>query len=134
MLRLIKVPNVVGPDAGGGEQRDHGRAGLIVGTVTQQSSNAVPSGDVISENPPAGTSVAAGSSVNLVVSSGALIGDVNGDGVVNCLDMAIVKTSFGKKAGQPGFDARADLNKDGVVNIIDLSIVSRALPAGTVCH
>jgi hypothetical protein len=60
-------------------------------------------------------------------------GDVNGDGVVNCLDLAIVKASFGKKTGQPGFDPRADVNKDGIVNILDLSIVARQLPAGTTC-
>jgi len=58
---------------------------------------------------------------------------LNGDGVVNCADMAIVKNSFGKKTGQLGFDPRADVNHDGVVNILDLSTVSRLLPAGTVC-
>jgi beta-lactam-binding protein with PASTA domain len=43
---------------------------LIVGTVTQQSSSTVASGNVISQNPAAGQSVAPGSAVNLVVSSG----------------------------------------------------------------
>ena len=60
--------------------------------------------------------------------------DLNGDGMINCLDLAIVKASFGKSAGQAGFDPRADVNGDGVVNIIDLSTVARALPAGTVCN
>ena len=46
-------------------------AGLVVGTVTQQSSATVPSGSVISQSPGSGTSVAAGSAVNLVVSTGA---------------------------------------------------------------
>jgi hypothetical protein len=59
--------------------------------------------------------------------------DLNGDGQVNCLDLAIVKGSFGKVAGQAGFDPRADVNKDGVVNIVDLSTVARQLPAGTTC-
>jgi hypothetical protein len=59
--------------------------------------------------------------------------DVNGDGVVNCADLAIVNTSFGKRAGQTGFDARADVNGDGVVNIIDLTTVSRGLPTGMKC-
>jgi beta-lactam-binding protein with PASTA domain len=45
-------------------------AGLTVGTVTMQSSSTVASGSVISENPVAGTNVATGSAVNLVVSSG----------------------------------------------------------------
>ena len=45
-------------------------AGLVVGTVTQQSSATVPSGSVISQSPVSGTSVAAGSAVDLVVSTG----------------------------------------------------------------
>jgi hypothetical protein len=70
----------------------------------------------------------------VILNSGApLVGDVNGDGVVNCADLAVVKASFGKKLGQAGFDPRADVNFDGVVNIIDLSTVARALPAGSVC-
>jgi hypothetical protein len=61
-------------------------------------------------------------------------GDINGDGVVNCADLDIVKASFGKKVGQSGFDMRADVNDDGVVNILDLSFVAKKLPAGTVCQ
>jgi hypothetical protein len=68
-----------------------------------------------------------------VTGSGPLLGDLNGDGSVGCDDLAIVKASFGKKVGQPGFDPRADVNGDGVVNVLDLSIVARQLPAGTTC-
>ena len=52
--------------------RDHAitNAGLVLGTVTQQSSANVPAGNVISQNPAANASVAPGSSVNIVVSSG----------------------------------------------------------------
>src|SRR5262249_10558702 len=59
--------------------------------------------------------------------------DVNGDGVVNCADLAIVTASVGKRTGQAGFDPRADINGDGIVNLLDLTTVSRALPAGTKC-
>src|ERR1700732_2332925 len=45
-------------------------AKLTGGTVTQQSSNTVATGKVISQNPPSGNSVAQGSPVNLVISSG----------------------------------------------------------------
>ena len=45
-------------------------AGLALGAVSQASSATVPSGSVISQNPAAGTSVAAGSAVALVVSTG----------------------------------------------------------------
>jgi beta-lactam-binding protein with PASTA domain len=45
-------------------------AKLTVGTVTQQSSNTVAAGKVISQDPASGSSVAQGSPVNLVISSG----------------------------------------------------------------
>ncbi len=66
--------------------------------------------------------------------NGPVPGDVNGDSAVDCTDMSIVKASFGKSAGQTGFDLRADMNSDGMVNIIDLSAVSRRLPAGSTCQ
>ena len=68
-LTTILVPNVVGLAQATAESDITG-AGLTVGTVTQQSSATVPSGDVISESPAAGTPVAAASAVSLVVSSG----------------------------------------------------------------
>jgi hypothetical protein len=129
----VAVPNVVGKLQAAATSAITG-AGLALGTVTNQSSSSVAIGTVISESPAAGTSVAAGSAVNLVISSGALQGDLNGDGVVNCADLAIIKASFGKKVGQAGFDPRADVNGDGVVNIIDLSTEARLMPVGTVCN
>src|ERR1700738_1589582 len=45
-------------------------AKLMVGTVTQQISNTVATGNVISQDPASGSSVAQGSPVNLVISSG----------------------------------------------------------------
>ncbi len=63
----------------------------------------------------------------------ALVGDLNADGKVDCLDFAVVKAAFGKQSGQPGFDLRADVNGDGVVNVEDLSIVTQQLPVGTSC-
>lgn len=44
---------------------------------------------------------------------GAVAGDVNGDGKVDCQDIVIVREAFGKRAGQPGFDACADVVTDG---------------------
>jgi len=60
-------------------------------------------------------------------------GDVNGDGKINCADIALVKASFGKRTGQPGFNSSADVNHDGVVNVLDLAIVSQKLAPGTKC-
>jgi len=45
-------------------------AELVVGQVTQQCSETVPAGNVISQSPAAGLTVLAGSSVNMIVSMG----------------------------------------------------------------
>jgi hypothetical protein len=60
-------------------------------------------------------------------------GDINSDGQINCADIALVKASFGRRTGQPGFNPRADVNGDGVVNVLDLAIVSQKLVPGTKC-
>lgn len=64
----------------------------------------------------------------------ALAGDVNGDGVLSCLDLGKVKAAIGKRLGQAGFDSRADVNSDAVIDIRDVALVSKALPAGTSCN
>jgi hypothetical protein len=61
-------------------------------------------------------------------------GDVNGDGAVGCNDVAAVRASFGKSAGQGGYKPSADFNGDGFVNILDLQFVVQHLPAGTTCQ
>ena len=66
----VTVPNVVNLTQAAANTAITG-AGLVVGTVTQQSSATVPAGSVSSQNPTAGVGVTAGSAVNLVVSTGA---------------------------------------------------------------
>ena len=68
-----------------------------------------------------------------LIAMGSIVGDLNSDGAVNCTDLALVRASFGKRTGQPGFDSRADVHADGGVNIRDLTFVSRLLSAGTKC-
>ena len=65
----VSVPAVVGDTQAAATSAITG-VGLVVGTVTAQSSATVASGTVISQNPASGTSVTSGSAVNLVVSSG----------------------------------------------------------------
>lgn len=60
-------------------------------------------------------------------------GDVNGDGVVDCTDLAVTRVPFGKTYGQAGFDPRADMNGDGVIDIHDFAFVAQHLSAGTSC-
>lgn len=46
-----------------------------------------------------------------------LIGDINGDGIVNVLDLLLLLADWGKT------DSPADLNSDGIVNVTDLLIL-----------
>ncbi len=52
--------------------------------------------------------------------------DVNGDGIVNILDLTLIAGRF----GQRGEANPADVNGDGVVNIADLVLVAGALGGG----
>jgi hypothetical protein len=64
-----------------------------------------------------------------------LPGDLNNDNRVDCSDLNIVLASFGKKAGDPGFDPRADVAIPyGIVDIRDLAWESRLLPLGLSCR
>jgi beta-lactam-binding protein with PASTA domain len=67
--QMVAVPNVEGltPDAATATIID---AKLLMGTVTQLTSNTVATGNVISQDPASGSSAAEGSPVNLVISSG----------------------------------------------------------------
>ena len=51
-------------------------------------------------------------------------GDVNGDCVVNVLDLTIVALSYGFFAWEPEYNLEADLNNDGIVDMRDLSKVA----------
>ncbi|MCX5758290.1 MAG: PASTA domain-containing protein, partial [Candidatus Hydrogenedentes bacterium] len=66
---LITVPDVVGMTQSAAASALVG-AGLTVGDVTQHFSASVLAGQVISQDPSAGESVASGATVNLVVSEG----------------------------------------------------------------
>lgn len=50
-------------------------------------------------------------------------GDANIDNIVNSVDYIILRNSFGKGCGQPGYDYRSDFNYDCVVNSVDFLIL-----------
>ncbi|MFA5864767.1 MAG: DNRLRE domain-containing protein [Phycisphaerae bacterium] len=52
-----------------------------------------------------------------------LYGDVNGDGVVNSVDLSAVLTAMDSKPGSGNWNGDADMDKDGEVTSSDLSIV-----------
>jgi len=69
IIPAVSVPNVLGTTQSAATTAIQ-NAGLVVGSVTIAASSTVASGNVISENPTSGTLAAAGSAVNLVLSSG----------------------------------------------------------------
>jgi beta-lactam-binding protein with PASTA domain len=66
---MVTVPNVVGQTQTAATNVIIA-TNLTVGTISNQFSQTVPAGSVISQNPLAGTQVAAGSAVSLLVSLG----------------------------------------------------------------
>jgi hypothetical protein len=63
-----------------------------------------------------------------------LVGDVNGDGAVDCADLSAARAAVGRRSGQPGFLAGADVNHDNVIDIRDIAIITRAVPSDIVCR
>jgi len=60
-----------------------------------------------------------------------LMGDVDGDGIVNMIDLYEVGLSFGLFKGDPEFNVYADINKDGFINMLDLYLVAQNF--GSLC-
>ena len=51
------------------------------------------------------------------------VGDANDDNVVSVLDFNILKGTFGKSVGDPGYDDRADFTGDQTVNVTDFNLL-----------
>jgi len=51
--------------------------------------------------------------------------DLNKDGIVNIIDIAIVSKAYGSKPGDPRWNETADLDKNGIINIVDLAMVAK---------
>jgi len=69
LLWQYLVPDVIGMTQEDAESVIAG-AGLVVGTVSQECSDIVPAGNVISQSPLGGAQISPGSSVDIVVSTG----------------------------------------------------------------
>jgi hypothetical protein len=50
-------------------------------------------------------------------------GDANNDNVVSAPDFSILKSTFGKTQGDPGYDDRADFTGDVTVNALDFTLL-----------
>ena len=69
-----------------------------------------------------------GNPVTIMVNDGTVtittcIGDVNGDGTVDVLDMILVGQQWGK-TGTPGWIPE-DVNNDGAVNVLDMIVIGQ---------
>jgi hypothetical protein len=56
-----------------------------------------------------------------------LVGDVNGDGVVDMKDVGYIARLFGTGPTEPLWDAKADVNGDGKIDMRDVGITSNNL-------
>jgi len=52
-----------------------------------------------------------------------MLGDINGDNIVNYLDVFRLLKSYLKREGDPLYDFEADFNRDGVVNYLDVYVL-----------
>ena len=54
-----------------------------------------------------------------------LIGDINGDGIVDIFDVVILAKAFGSEPGDPEWNPAADLNNDDIVDIFDVVTIAK---------
>ena len=59
----------------------------------------------------------------------AILGDINGDGHVDMLDVATVASCFGATPSSPKWNPACDLTGDGVIDMADIAIVAAAFGA-----
>jgi hypothetical protein len=54
-----------------------------------------------------------------------MIGDVNGDGVIDILDIVLASTAYASHEGDPNWNPEADVAPPwGVINILDIVTIS----------
>lgn len=101
----VDVPNVTGKTQSQASNILTG-AGLALGTVTDQNSNAAPS-TVLSQSPPPGQQVAPGTKVNVTVSNGLMtvpnvVGYTQAEATSTLQDVGFVVTVQAGSGGTPG--------------------------------
>lgn len=52
-------------------------------------------------------------------------GDVNGDEIVDGLDLSRMDTAYGSSSGKPNWDVDCNINSDAIIDVFDLSLVGR---------
>lgn len=59
------------------------------------------------------------------VSPHVLVGDINGDGIVDIFDVVLAAMAFGSTPIDPNWNQAADLNNDDIVDIFDVVLLAR---------
>ncbi len=102
--------------------------GLITGTYNWrvkgpngavQTSLSAPAGFLANN----GTLILTGAATTQVEMGLMRAGDCNNDNVVNAGDFTILKNTFGKALGHPGYDSRADFNNDYHIDANDFNLL-----------
>ena len=107
-----------------GESNGNGTlATLTFEVISQKASNLVFSQVILSDKE--GNTFIPELQNGEVVEPTRIVGDVNGDGVVNIADLVLVANRIGKTG-----NTAADVNGDGVVNIADLVLVAGKIGTG----
>ena len=52
-----------------------------------------------------------------------ILGDINGDGIIDIMDLLIIALAYGSQPGDPHWDPDADINNDEIVDIMDAVII-----------
>jgi hypothetical protein len=63
-------------------------------------------------------------STSQIIFQTTLTRDINGDHIINMLDMYLVAIHYGETPSDPHWDPRADVDKNNVVNMFDLYMVA----------
>jgi hypothetical protein len=53
-----------------------------------------------------------------------MLGDINGDGIIDYIDINAIATAFGATPSNPRWNPNCDLNRDGVIDMSDMYIVA----------
>ena len=54
-----------------------------------------------------------------------VLGDINGDGIVDTFDVVTVAIAFGSSPEDPNWNQAADLNNDDTVDIFDVVLLAQ---------
>src|SRR5438094_401658 len=59
-----------------------------------------------------------------------VVGDCNDDNLANAADFIVLRNTYGRGSGDPGYDDRAEFTGDQLVNIQDFNLLRRNFGAG----